>query len=66
MRSGSRQGKDYRGVPLFTAYRPVSGTDWIVVAKLDRDEVLAPLRELAFWVSLITLLAIATVGIEYF
>lgn len=62
MHSGSRQGKDYRGVPVFTAYRPVSGTDWIIVAKLDRDEVLAPRRELAFWVSLITLLAIATVG----
>ena len=62
MRSGFRRGKDYRGVPVLTAYRPVSGTNWILVAKLDRDEVLAPLRELAFWVSLITLLAIATVG----
>ena len=30
--------------------------------KLDRAEVLRPLYDLAFWVSLVTLLAIAVVG----
>ncbi|WP_153109541.1 bifunctional diguanylate cyclase/phosphodiesterase [Propionivibrio limicola] len=55
-------GKDYRGIEVLAAHRPVTGTDWVVIAKLDRDEVAAPLRDLAFWVSLITLLAIATVG----
>lgn len=47
---------------VFTSYRPVNGTYWVIIAKLDRDEVLAPLRALALWASLITLLAIATVG----
>ena len=61
-RSGVRQGMDYRGVAVFAAYCPVAHTEWAVVAKLDRDEVLAPLRGLAFWVSLVALLAIATVG----
>ncbi len=61
-RSGVRQGMDYRGVAVFAAYRPVTGTEWVIIAKLDRDEVLAPLRSLAFWVSLVALLAISAVG----
>ena len=61
-KSGTKEGPDYRGVPVLAAYRPVTGTDWVLVAKLDRDEVRAPLRALAFWVSLIALLAIATVS----
>lgn len=61
-RSATGQGADYRGVPVFAAYRPVTDSDWIVVAQLDRDEVLAPLRNLSFWVCLIALLAIATVS----
>jgi diguanylate cyclase (GGDEF)-like protein/PAS domain S-box-containing protein len=60
-KSGRAQGNDYRGVPVLAAYRPVSGTDWTVLTKLDRDEVLEPLHALAFWVSLIALLAIATI-----
>lgn len=56
---GLVQGDDYRGVPVLAAYRPVGGTDWVLIAKLDRAEVLAPLRTLAFWVSLIAFLAIS-------
>mgnify|MGYP001764794902 CR=1 FL=1 len=58
-RSGAGQGVDYRGVEVFAAYRPVTGTEWIVVAKLDRSEVMAPLRQLSSWVSLIALVALA-------
>jgi diguanylate cyclase (GGDEF)-like protein/PAS domain S-box-containing protein len=61
-KSGTMAGPDYRGVPVLTAYRPVLGSDWVLVAKLDRDEVLSPLRALAFWVSLIALVAIAAVS----
>ncbi len=59
---GRTEGIDYRGVPVLAAYRPVAGTDWVIEAKLDREEVLAPLRSLAFWVSLVALLAIASVS----
>ncbi len=63
-RLGSQStGEDYRGVPVLAAYRPVAGTDWVVVAKLDREEVMKPATTLAFWVSLITLLSISTVGV---
>ena len=61
-RSGVKQGNDYRGTPVFAAFRPVTGTNWVVGAKLDRDEVLEPLRDLALWVSLIALLAILVVS----
>lgn len=61
-RPGTAQGTDYRGVPVISAFRPVKGTDWVIIAKLDRDEVMAPLRDLAFWVSLIALLSIVTLS----
>ncbi|MBK8401351.1 MAG: EAL domain-containing protein [Propionivibrio sp.] len=59
---GTATGNDYRGVSVLTAFRPVKGTDWVIIAKLDRDEVMAPLRNLAFWVSLIALLSIVTLS----
>ena len=38
--------RDRRGVPVLAASRPIAGTTWFVVAKIDRDEVLAPLKRL--------------------
>ena len=61
-KSGRMQGNDYHGVSVLAAFQPVGGTDWVIVTKLDRAEVQAPLRDLAFWISWISLLAIAVVG----
>ena len=41
---GSVEGVDYRGVPVFAAVRAIPGTPWFLVAKVDAQEVLAPLR----------------------
>ncbi|MCK9199658.1 MAG: ATP-binding protein [Gallionella sp.] len=60
--SGSMQGRDYRDVPVLAAHLPVAGTGWHIIAKIDRDEVMAPLRDLVLWVSLIALAAIAAVS----
>jgi len=60
--SGPMHGLDYRDVPVLAAHLPVAGTDWHIVAKIDRDEVMAPLRDLVLWVSLITFAAIAAVS----
>lgn|GEM_PF-4967576 len=39
--------KDYRGVSVVGTAQPVSpGVDWVLVAKMDQDEVLTPLRRL--------------------
>lgn len=57
------EGLDYRGVPVLSAVRPIRGTDWLMVAKVDKSEVSRPLYQLVSWVSLVALVAIAVVGL---
>ena len=59
--AGTMQGIDYRGVPVLAAFRPVTGTDWYLVAKIDSSEVMAPIHRLVFWVSMVALFAAAAV-----
>ncbi len=35
-------GTDYRGVAVLAVARPIAGTDWFVVAKIDRAEAFEP------------------------
>jgi PAS domain S-box-containing protein len=42
---GTLEGVDYRGVPVLAAARGVPGSAWSMIAKVDREEVLAPLRQ---------------------
>ena len=58
---GTMQGVDYRGVAVLAAYRPIVGTDWHLVAKVDRGEVMAPLWRSLYWVSLMALAAVAAI-----
>lgn len=60
---GMMQETDYRGAPVLVAYRPVAGTSWRVLTKIDRDDILAPLWTLVFWVSLVIFFAIAAVSL---
>jgi PAS domain S-box-containing protein len=60
--AGTVIGVDYRGVEVLAAFAPVPGTDWFVIAKEDRAEALAPARQLALWVGLMTLIALAVVA----
>ena len=66
IRSGNKEavmeGIDYRSTAVLAVVRPVRGTPWHLVAKIDRDEVMAPLRKLVFWVSLVAFFAIACVS----
>lgn len=55
-------GIDYRGVAVLAASQRIDGTPWSLIAKIDRDEVMAPLRKLVSWVSLVALSAIAAVA----
>ncbi|AGA90809.1 PAS domain S-box/diguanylate cyclase (GGDEF) domain-containing protein [Thioflavicoccus mobilis 8321] len=61
--AGTISGKDYRGVAVLAAYRPVAGTDWFLIAKRDRDEVLVPVLSLAMWVGTVTLFATLAIAI---
>ncbi len=60
-KAGVTTGLDYRGIEVLAAYQRVQGSDWHLVAKMDRSEALAPLYQLAFWISAIVLLAVAVV-----
>jgi len=48
---GVVEGRDYRGVPVLAALRPIRSAEWHLVAKIDLDEVYAPLRERAWFVA---------------
>ena len=54
-------GVDYRGVPVIFSSQVVPGTPWIMIAKVDRDEVLSGLRwaSVAVGLSVLFLLLIA-------
>jgi PAS domain S-box-containing protein/putative nucleotidyltransferase with HDIG domain len=45
---GIAEGVDYRGVPVIASMRPVPGSPWFLVAKIDRAEALAP-AQAALW-----------------
>ncbi|MBF0463364.1 MAG: response regulator [Magnetococcales bacterium] len=57
------EGQDYRNVPVFSATRPIKGTPWHLVAKIDREEVMAPLRRLIYWVGSLTFIAMIVIAI---
>jgi len=57
---GMVAGLDYRAVPVLAALRKVPGTDWFMVAKVDREEIDAPIVRQAWIVGLIATLLMVT------
>ncbi len=49
---GVVEGIDYRGIRVLAAIKPVPESTWIIIAKVDAEEVYAPIRE-RFWIVLI-------------
>ena len=45
--NGIVEGQDYRGVPVIAAVRAVPELPWFLMAKMDTDEVEAPIRRRA-------------------
>jgi PAS domain S-box-containing protein len=41
---GPVEGMDYRGIPVFAAARRVPDTAWVLIVKMDAEEVRGPLR----------------------
>jgi PAS domain S-box-containing protein len=52
------EGLDYRGVPVVGVMRKVPGTEWILEAKVDQDEIYALIRNMVFYASLLVVLVI--------
>ena len=45
---GSVTGRDYRNVPVLAYVQGITGTPWFMIAKIDQDEIYAPLRAQAW------------------
>ena len=50
---GVVEGVDYRGVPVLAALRQVPDSPWYLEARINQDEVYAPVRE-RFWLMSVT------------
>jgi PAS domain S-box-containing protein len=55
-------GVDYGGHEVTGVIRPVGGTDWLVMAKVDRREILVGALGDALWISLAGLLSLLVVA----
>ena len=61
--SGVDEYVDYAGTPVFGTTRPVPGAPWVVAVKVDRDEVLAPVRAAQRREALDLALVLAALGV---
>ena len=63
---GVMEEVDYRGVEVLAAVRPIPGSPWYLIAKVDQDEIYAPIREHAVqvfvFVAVLILLGVGVVG----
>lgn len=60
-------GVDYRGVPVLAVARKIPDTPWIMIAKVDKKEIYAPLHEKA-WIAgtgMFFLIISAAAGIRF-
>jgi len=60
--TGVFEGIDYRGVPVLAAVRQIPGTPWSLVAKVDQQEIYAPLRRQTVAVGLVVFALLVTTG----
>ncbi|MCE5308802.1 MAG: PAS domain S-box protein [Acidobacteriales bacterium] len=61
-KEGAISAVDYRGVPILAAIRRVPDSPWILVAKVDQDEVYEPIRQRSITMALIVALMIFAAG----
>jgi signal transduction histidine kinase len=60
---GIYSGLDYRGRAVLSAIQPVPGTPWWISAKVEEDELYAPIYRLAWICGLLAMVGIVTAGI---
>ena len=59
----TREGRDYRNVPVLASMRKVPDTSWALVAKIDLKEVNGPVAERGRLVALFGLVLVAVTGL---
>ena len=56
------EGVDYRSVPVLGVVNRINGTNWFLIAKLDKDELYAQAKADAFWIALAATLSLVIAG----
>jgi len=62
--SGVFEGIDYREVPVLAAMRSIPQTAWFLVAKVDIEEIFAPIRDIARLMAIVVIVMIAAAGLS--
>ena len=60
---GVISGEDYRGVPVLGATSLIEGTSWLIVTKIDKEEVYAPIRRTGWLVGVVVLGFLGVAGL---
>jgi PAS domain S-box-containing protein len=60
---GTIEGIDYRNVPVVASMKKIPGTQWYMIAKIDRQEVFSGLNSQMRLVVMVLILFIATIGL---
>jgi PAS domain S-box-containing protein len=55
---GLTEGTDYRNIPVVGSIHKVPGMSWYMVAKVDKEEILSPLKKYVFLIILIVVLLV--------
>ncbi|MDI1249202.1 MAG: PAS domain S-box protein [Lacunisphaera sp.] len=66
-KAGVHAGVDYRGVPVLAVSRPIPGSPWFLIAKIDLAEVYTPIRREALQIAIMVgllLLAVVLTGLS--
>ncbi len=61
---GIFEGTDYRRVPVLMAMRGIPNTPWFLVAKVDREEIYAPIRRRAWFTGIVMSSLIVGAGLS--
>jgi PAS domain S-box-containing protein len=55
---GLTEGIDYRNIPVIGCIQKIQGTPWYMIAKVDKEEILMPLRRYSIMVIMVIILLI--------
>ncbi|MFA6014909.1 MAG: PAS domain S-box protein [Gallionellaceae bacterium] len=59
---GVVEGVDYRGVPVVGVLAKVADTSWVMISKIDKAEIYAPINQLANWMVVLMLTLVGAGG----
>jgi len=63
--TGMISGRDYRGVKVFADVRPVKGTSWFMIAKIDTREVYADMITRFVLLSILMAMLVSIIAISF-